>query len=73
MECSTRIELVRAELRDRNTRTILILIQKHPNIPIDGDNVLSRERYPSLCTACSIKNNYIFLLHADHLQGYINK
>lgn len=59
MECATRIELVRSELRDRNTRIILILIQKHPNIPVDGDNVLARERYPALCTACSIKNNYL--------------
>lgn len=73
MECATRIELVRSELRERNTRLVLILIQKHPNIPVDGDNVLARERYPALCNACSIKNNYLFLLHAEHLHGYINK
>jgi len=52
---------------------ILILIQKHPNIPVDGDNGLARERYPSLCQACSIRNNYLFLLHAEHLTGYIIK
>lgn len=63
----------RHSLLDRNTRIILILIQKHPSIPVDGDNGLARERYPSLCTACSIKNNYLFLLHAEYLQGYILK
>lgn len=73
MECATKLELVRQSLAERSTRVILILIQKHPNIPIDGDNGLARERYPSLCTACSIKNNYLFLLHAEHLAGYINK
>ncbi len=73
MECSTKIELVRHSLLDRNTRIILVLVQKHPSIPMDGDNVLARERYPALCTACSIKTNYLFLLHADHLLGYINK
>lgn len=58
---------------DRNTRIILILIQKHPSIPMDGDNALVRDRYPALCSACSIKTNYLFLLHAEHLHGYIAK
>jgi hypothetical protein len=73
MECATKLELVRQSLQERSTRVILILIQKHPNIPNDGDNGVARERYPSLCAACSIKNNYLFLLHAEHLTGYINK
>jgi hypothetical protein len=73
MECATKMELVRHSLLDRNTRIVLVLIQKHPSILNDSDNVLARERYPALCTACSIKNNYLFLLHAEHLHGYINK
>lgn len=73
MECATKVELVRHSLIDRNTRIILVLVQKHPSIPIDGDNVLTRERYPSLCAACSIKNNYLFLLHTELMHGYIVK
>ncbi|CAF0724301.1 unnamed protein product [Brachionus calyciflorus] len=73
MECATKIELVRQSLLDRNTRIILILIQKHPNIPVDGDSGLTKERYPSLCNACSIKTNHLFLLHVEYLQGYIMK
>jgi hypothetical protein len=48
-------------------------VQKHPSIPVDGDNLLARERYPALCAACQIKNNYLFLLHSEHLHGYIIK
>lgn len=73
MECATKVELVRHSLLDRNTRIILVLVQKHPSIPIDGDNMLARERYPALCTACSIKNNYLFLLHTELMHGYIVK
>ncbi len=73
MECATRVELIRQSLIDRNTRIMLILIQKHPSIPLDADNVLARERYPSLCSACQLKNNYLYLLHAEFLHGYIMK
>ena len=64
----------RQSLADRSTRVILVLVQKHPSIPaVDGDNMLARERYPALCAACSIKTNYLFLLHSEHLHGYIVK
>lgn len=64
---------LRQSLHDRLTKVILILIQKKPNLPVDNDNGLARERYPSLCSACGIKTNNLFLLHADYLQGYILK
>ena len=51
---------------------MLILVQKHPS-PVGEDNLLARERYPSLCTACNLKTGYLFLLHSEHLTGYINK
>jgi hypothetical protein len=62
----------RQSLADRTTRILLILVQKHPS-PVGEDNVLARERFPSLCTACNLKTGYLFLLHSEHLTGYINK
>lgn len=72
MECSTKVELVKQSLGERNTRIVLVLVQKN-QMPVNDDNVLARERYPSLCNACSLKQGYIFLLHVEHLLGYVQK
>nr|CAD7408851.1 unnamed protein product [Timema cristinae] len=70
IECSSRVQSVRASLEGRNTRIAVILIQQTAPLP-SGEDMLAAERATALCTSCELNPKSLFVLpHGDHLLGY---
>ncbi|XP_069669154.1 trafficking protein particle complex subunit 11 [Periplaneta americana] len=73
IECSSRVQSVRAALEGRNTRIAVILVQQTAPLPT-GEDMLAAERAAALCTSCELNAKSLFVLpHGDHLQGYTHR
>ncbi|KAJ9597774.1 hypothetical protein L9F63_011382 [Diploptera punctata] len=53
IECSSRVQSVRAALQGRNTRIAVILVQQTAPLPT-GEDMLAAERAAALCTSCEL-------------------
>ncbi|XP_021915999.1 trafficking protein particle complex subunit 11 isoform X2 [Zootermopsis nevadensis] len=73
IECSSRVQSVRAALEGRSTRIAVILVQQTAPLPT-GEDMLAAERAAALCTSCELNSKSLFVLpHGDHLQGYTHR
>lgn len=71
IECSSKVQSVRASIEGRNTRITVVLIQQTAPLPASED-VLAAERAAVLCGSCELNSKSLFVLPlGDHLQGYI--
>ncbi|XP_022802428.1 trafficking protein particle complex subunit 11-like [Stylophora pistillata] len=69
-ECASKLERVRTNLQDQNTKVAVVLIQKNAPLP-PGDDLQALERAATLCSACDLSAKSLFVLpHTDHLIGY---
>ncbi|XP_046680192.1 trafficking protein particle complex subunit 11-like [Homalodisca vitripennis] len=71
IECTSRVQSIRAALEGRHTRLGVVLIQ-HKAPAVAGEDVLAVDRAAALCAAADINPKCLFVLpHVDHLQGYV--
>ncbi|XP_054273779.1 trafficking protein particle complex subunit 11 [Macrosteles quadrilineatus] len=71
IECTSRVQSIRAALEGRNTKLGVVLIQHKAPLPVAEDTV-AVERAAALCAASDISPKCLFVLpHVDHLQGYV--
>lgn len=71
IECSSKVQSVRASIEGRNTRITLVLIQQTPPLPASED-VQAAERAAVLRGSCELDEKLLFVLPlGDHLHGYI--
>lgn len=69
-ECENKVDQLRANLQNWDTKVALVLIQKRAALPGTEDQVAA-ERAASLCTSCNLSAKTLFVLpHSDHLFGY---
>ena len=75
MECSTRVQAVRAALNGRGTKIALVLVQRREMSPTAAgtEDSTASERATALCSACELSARSLFVLpiNADNLSGYI--
>ena len=72
LDCGLQLNYLRSGLGNRATKLAVVLIQKN-SLPA-GEDALAVERATSLCNACELMSNSLFVLpvlHADHLVGYV--
>lgn len=70
IECSSRVQSLRAALEGRNTRITVVLVQQTLPLPA-GEDLLAAERAAALCGSCELNTKSLFVLPlGDHLQGY---
>ena len=63
----------RSALEGRNTRIVIVLIQRHA-APPGTEDVLATERATALYAACEVPAKSLYILpHGDHLMGYITR
>lgn len=71
IECTSRVQSIRAALEGRNTRLGVVLIQQKAPLPT-GEDMQAMERAAALCAASDINPKCLFVLpHGDHLSGYV--
>uniref|UniRef100_A0A1I8II12 Foie-gras_1 domain-containing protein n=1 Tax=Macrostomum lignano TaxID=282301 RepID=A0A1I8II12_9PLAT len=71
IECASRVRVVRECLAGRLTSVAVVLLQRKPALPLEED-LSAKERAPSLCSACDLNPNHLFVLvQTEHLYGYI--
>jgi hypothetical protein len=75
MECSARVQAVRAALSGRGTKIALVLVQRQEMAPpsVTSDENTASERATALCSACELSARSLFVLpiNAENLSGYI--
>lgn len=73
LQCASTIQSLKNSLQERNTRLVLVLLQKAAPLP-HGEDMLASERAASLTNACGISTKMLFILpHTDHLVGYTSR
>ena len=74
MECSARVQAVRAALSGRGTKIALVLIQRNEMTPRDSpEESTASERAATLCSACELSARSLFVLpiNAENISGFI--
>uniref|UniRef100_A0A1I8IZA6 Sema domain-containing protein n=1 Tax=Macrostomum lignano TaxID=282301 RepID=A0A1I8IZA6_9PLAT len=66
------VRVVRECLAGRLTSVAVVLLQRKPALPLEEDLSAKEKRAPSLCSACDLNPNHLFVLvQTEHLYGYI--
>ncbi|VDN21234.1 unnamed protein product [Dibothriocephalus latus] len=60
-ECARRVETVRSNLQSRDTKVVVVLLQKHAPVPV-GDDLNATERAQNLCSTCDLPVKHLFVL-----------
>ncbi|TPP60347.1 UPF0636 protein C4orf41 protein [Fasciola gigantica] len=70
-ECAQRLGIVRSKLAGRDSKLVLVLIQKRAPLPL-GEDLNAMERAQALCTKCELLGKNLFVLsHTNLLYGCI--
>ncbi|THD20497.1 Trafficking protein particle complex subunit 11 [Fasciola hepatica] len=72
-ECAQRLGIVRSKLAGRDSKLVLVLIQKRAPLPL-GEDLNAMERAQALCTKCELLGKNLFVLsHTNLLYGCITR
>ncbi|CAH8441777.1 unnamed protein product [Schistosoma turkestanicum] len=72
-ECSQMVATVRSKLAGRESKLVVILIQKRAPLPL-GEDLNAMDRAQSLCTKCDLPGKNLFVLsHTNLLYGCITR
>ncbi|CAL8107133.1 unnamed protein product [Calicophoron daubneyi] len=72
-ECAQTVETVRSKLAGRDSKLVVVLIQKRAPLPL-GEDLNAMERAQALCTRCDLPGKNLFVLsHTNLLYGCITR
>ncbi|KAK4473809.1 hypothetical protein MN116_003143 [Schistosoma mekongi] len=72
-ECSQMVATVRSKLAGRDSKFVVVLIQKRAPLPL-GEDLNAMDRAQSLCTKCDLPGKNLFVLsHTNLLYGCITR
>ncbi|BHF73457.1 Trafficking protein particle complex subunit 11 [Sparganum proliferum] len=60
-ECARRVETVRSNLQSRDSKVVVVLLQKRAPVPV-GDDLNATERAQDLCSRCQLPVKHLFVL-----------
>ncbi|XP_024945200.1 trafficking protein particle complex subunit 11 [Cephus cinctus] len=74
IECSSRVQSLRAALEGRSTKIAVVLVQHSKPVQPGSEDVVTTERATALCNACELPAKSLYVLpHEDHLLRYTSR